>query len=79
MALRSSTSLNTQVRPGGWYGPEYTDSSCTLLVLHPSHGGAGEAASGGKGSGSSDPWVSWEKAPDGPYVVQYTFTATAVL
>ena len=43
-------------------------------------GGAGEAASGGKGGGSSsDPWVSWEKAPDGPYVVQYTFTATAVL
>lgn len=60
------------VRPGRWYGPEYTNDGCEILALHPSHGGSGD------NDDTSGAWVSWERPPSAPYVAQYTVTMTKV-
>jgi len=60
------------VRPGRWYGPEYTNDGCEILALHPSHGGSGDD------SDKSAAWVSWNKPDDAPYVAQYTVTVSHV-
>ena len=74
------------VRPGRWYGPEYTNNGCTILAMHPSFGGSGDckadAAHGGdcvSSDGFEGSWVSWTKPPPGPYSVQYTLTLTRTL
>ena len=48
------------------------NTNCSVLAMHPSHGGSGD------NSDLSGSWVSWDKPDDGPYVAQLTFTATKV-
>jgi hypothetical protein len=69
------------VRPGRWYGPEYTNDGCTILAMHPSFGGSGDCRKNADGDcvsadGFEGSWVSWTKPPPGPYVTQYTVTET---
>jgi len=60
------------VRPGVFYGPEYSNEGSSVLAIHPSHGGAGLTID------NSNPWLSFEKPPTGPFVVQYPLTVSKV-
>jgi len=60
------------VRPGVFYGPEYTNDGCSVLAIHPSHGGAGLTVD------DTNPWISFDEPPAGPFVVQYPLTVSKV-
>lgn len=60
------------VRPGVFYGPEYSNWGSSVLAIHPSHGGAGLEVD------DTNPWISFDKPPDGPFVVQYPLTVSKV-